>query len=187
MLHSQPKLHSQGSNLTVWFEFRHQSPQPWFNLLTVGKVIMSTFPFRKLSHVIRPYTISPRRSPLLTLLQLPPSGRKSENIWGNKYYVKESYGQTSTFRGENGARNVYILTEAASDHGFLNLEERRAPARKKKMITILWYNERVWYLYICIKNQEREGGLVLASGTIHQVENISPVPPFNGFYNPPGS
>lgn len=66
------------------------------------------------SHVINPGRIWMRRSSLLLGLWPPAVERKSENIWGNKYYVKGSYGRTSASRSENWAWNIYILRGPAS-------------------------------------------------------------------------
>jgi len=62
-----------------------------------------------------PISVSPRRSRLLPALRLLSFGRKSENIWGNQYHIKEAYGRKSAFGRENWVRDGYILTEPAAD------------------------------------------------------------------------
>lgn len=43
---------------------------------------------------------------LAVIIEPVPLGRKSGNVWGNKYHDKESDAQNSASRSENSARNV---------------------------------------------------------------------------------
>lgn len=52
---------------------------------------------------------------LLPSLRLPPLGKKSENIWDNKYNIKESDYYNLAFMRKNWVRKVKILTEPTSE------------------------------------------------------------------------
>ena len=62
-----------------------------------------------------PISSSPPCSVLLPTLRLPPLVIKSENIWGNKYYVRECDSRDTAFRSKNRAWKVGILMSPALD------------------------------------------------------------------------
>ena len=78
-----------------------------------------------------------------TMLQLPSLGGKFENIWENKYYLKESNNQNSASISEIWTWKLYFLPDLASDCGL----RAQIPMYQKKWYNFMvkWQNKELLY------------------------------------------
>jgi hypothetical protein len=88
-----------------------------------------------------PISSSPPLSALLPTLQLPPLGIKSENIRGNKYYVKESDDRIQHLGAKIEPESLYLNGAGIRLQFHASSEETmRTCAREKKTkyFTMQW-------------------------------------------------